>query len=468
MGEGVRRLDSGNPELDLILGGGFPVNSTNLVAGMPGAGKTILAQSIVFRVATPQTPALYVGTVSEPLDRMLRYVQEFDFFDDGLIGDAVIYADLSEVLRSEGLVAAVREVVDLIKQHRPAYLVIDSFKALHALAASPKEFREQLSILSSVLSALAMTSFLIGEYSLDEVAELPEFAVADSIVELVMKKIGVRDVRYLRVIKERGSAFLSGEHAFRITGNGVELFPRLTSQAVGIDYKLVEARDRTGVPALDAMLHEGLWKGSSTLVFGPPGSGKTLLGLHFIFKGIEAGEKGIIATMQENPTQLQRIVRGFGWDLEAAIASGMLTLMYVSPVESFIDEFVSQLSRRVRVEGTQRVLIDSVNDLLRASGDVSHFHDFMYSLGQSLAVNGVSSIMTHEVAELFGASILSRHGISHMSDNVLLLSYLRHAARITRTLAVIKTRASGHDEVVREFTISSQGLLVGGPVGTEC
>ncbi len=279
-------------------------------------------------------------------------------------GEAIVYEELSEPLRSRGLAAAVAEIVALIKRYQPAFLVIE------------------------------------------EIPVLPEFAVADSVVELVLSKVGVRDVRKLRVTKLRGSSFFGGEHAFRIGAEGLELFPRLTIPEAPIDYELVGARSATGVEALDGMLSEGLWKGSSTLVFGPPGSGRTLLGLHLISKGIEAGEKGLIATMQENPTQLQRIAKGFGWDLEAAIAVSMLKLMYVSPVDVYIEEFVSRVIREALKQGAQRLLIDSVNDLQATSPGEGRFRNFMYSLTQAMAVNGISVFMTHEVGDLFSTTVL--------------------------------------------------------------
>jgi circadian clock protein KaiC len=456
----MERLQSGNAEFDLILGGGYHVNSTNLIMGMPGTGKTVLAQRIVFHNATAERPALYLSTVSEPLDRMLRYVQEFSFFDPEKLGEALVYDDLSVVLREEGLQAAVERVVDLIKEHRPALLVIDSFKALHSFSSSVTEFRTALSRLTAVLSSLAITSFFVGEYAPVEVTVLPEFAVADSIIELVLKKTGTGDARYLRVTKLRGSSFGVGEHAFRIGAGGLELFPRLVTPAAPISYELATTRSPSGVEALDVMLSEGLWTGSSTIIFGPPGSGKTLLGLHFIFKGIERGERGLIATLQENPTQLQRIVNGFGWDLEAALDSGMLRLLYLSPVGASIDEVVTRISRVVSESGIQRVMVDSLNDLA-ATTDENRFRDFMYSFTQYLAVSGVSAIMTHEISDLFSTTVSSRYGISHMSDNVVLLSYVREAAEITRAIAVIKTRASAHDPTMRAFSITPDGIVVG-------
>lgn len=224
----MERVDSGNPALDRVLGGGYVCHSTNLIMGMPGTGKTVLAQSIIFHAATPERPALFLSTVSEPLDRMLRYVQRFEYFDPEMIGSAVVYEDLSETLRRGDLQAAVDHVVALIKEHQPGFLVIDSFKALHSFSTSAHEFRTALSVLSSVLSSLAITSFWVGEYSSDEITELPEFAVADSVVELVLKKTGTGDVRYLRVTKQRGSGFAVGEHAFKI-GRGASSSSRGSS-----------------------------------------------------------------------------------------------------------------------------------------------------------------------------------------------------------------------------------------------
>lgn len=457
----MRRISSGDEVLDSILGDGFPENSINILMGLPGTGKTILAQKVVFSNASQERPALYLATVSEPLDKMLRYLQEFEFFEAGVIGETVIYEDMSEVLRTRGLSAFVAEVIGLVKEHNPSFLVIDSFKALHAFATSPREFRTEVSELTSTLSSLAITSFLVGEYTSDEIASKPEFAIADGIVELVLQKVGVKDVRYLRVVKARGSEFRNGEHAFKIGRTGLRVFERLVTPPAALCYELVHKRDKTGVDVFDEMIAEGFWQGASTVVFGPPGSGKTLLGLHFIFKGIEMGQRGLIATMEENPTQLHRIASGFGWDLQKAVDDGMLELYYESPVDIYIDEFVSTINSMALKSGAERVMIDSLSDLASSEPDVRRFRDFMYSLVQTMSTKGISTYMTHEMNNLFATSVTTEFGISHMSDNIVLIHYLRQESEIRRAISVVKTRASMHDRRIRQFDITPDGVRIG-------
>lgn len=460
----MERVASGSPELDQVLDGGFPANSINVIMGLPGTGKTILAEKVLFTNATAERPGLCVGTVSEPLDKMLRYLQGFDYFDADAIGESVHFEDLSGVLRTDGLRGFVDRLVQLLKELRPAYLVVDSFKALHSFADSAMDFRVAISELMTVLSALPVTSFLIGEYRSDEIGVLPEFAIADGIVELILQKVGVKDARYIRVVKQRGSSFFEGEHAFKITRAGLEVFPRLVTPAAPISYDLVRSREKTGIPLLDEMVSQGWWRGGATVVFGPPGSGKTLLGLHYIFKGIEMGEKGLIATLEENPTQLAAVAKGFGWDLPKAIEDGMLELVYVSPVDVYIDEFIHRITRTAIETGVRRMMIDSLNDLAAASPSGLRFREYSYALVQNLSAHGVSLYMTSEVSDLFSTTVVTEYGISHMSDNVVLLHYVRYEGSVKRAISIVKTRASSHDPHIRLFDISSEGIVLGSPV----
>jgi circadian clock protein KaiC len=450
------RLESGDLRLDAILGGGLPENAINLVIGLPGSGKTILTEQYVFANATPERPALYLSTVSEPFEKLIRYGQTLSFFEPKAIGRSVFYEDLGGVLNERGLAGTLERIATLIKERRPAILVVDSFKALSAYAEA-NELRPFLHELAGRLSAFPISSFWVGEYGEDEVGAVPEFAIADSILSLSSVRAGERELRWLRVMKLRGSDFSAGQHFYRIGGDGIHVFPRLADPADRGDYALSGRRISSGVAALDEMLADGYWPGASTLCAGPSGTGKTLMGLHFVFSGARDGEPGILATLQEHPVQLERIVNSFGWSL----ADDGVELMYRSPVDVYVDQWVYELLDTVERVGAQRVLIDSLNDLQLAAPDTTRFREYMYSLVQRLARAGVSLFMTSELPDLFQVTRLSDSSISHLADNVVLLQYLREESSLRRVLTVLKTRASQHEPEIREYAITPEGIVLG-------
>ncbi len=452
------RLLSGHSRLDGVLGGGLPVDAINMLIGLPGTGKTILAQQYLFANATIERPGLYLATVSEPFDKILRYGQSLRFFDPGAVGNSVFYEDLGPALNERGLAGVLEQVTALIKERRPGIIVIDSFKALSAYAEAA-EFRRFLHDFAGHLSAFPASSFWIGEYGEEEIAVAPEFAVADAIISLSTTRASERETRSLRVLKLRGSEFAPGQHAYRLSANGIDVFPRLADQIDMTSYPLDGARHSSGIAALDDMLADGYWPGASTLCAGPSGCGKTLMGLHFIFNGVRQGEPGVLATLQEHPTQLARIVEGFGWSVDEE----GVELMYRSPVDMYIDEWVYDLLETVERTGARRVLIDSLTDLKLASPDEIRFREYMYSLVQRFSRQGVSVFMTSELPDLFHVRRLSEFGVSHLSDNVVLLQYTRDQATVRRALTVLKTRASRHEPETREFRITPEGIVLGDP-----
>ncbi|MGO9899924.1 MAG: RAD55 family ATPase [Solirubrobacteraceae bacterium] len=448
------RLSSGRARLDQILGGGLLRNGIAIIAGLPGSGKTILAQQYAFQNATPERPAVYLSTVSEPAEKILRYGQSLSYFDPAVVGSSVIYDDLGGLLSEGGLPAVLDHVVTLIKTRRPALTVIDSFKALASYTDSPSEFRRFLHELAGWLSAFPTTCLWVGEYNESDSIRCPEFAVADAIIELGTIRTQSRQRRWLRVVKLRGSSFAGGLHTYRIASDGLDVFPRLADLRDPSSYDIKPLRRSSGIDALDEMLFDGCWEGSSTICAGPAGAGKTLMGLHFIFNGARAGETGVIATLQENQTQLQQIVSGFGWSLEEP----RIETMYRSPVDIQIDEWVYELLDTVERVGAKRVMIDSLTDIWFAAGEQMRYREFIYSLTQRCARQEVSLFMTSEIPDLFKIDKLSELGTSHMSDNLIVLQYVRNHAKIDRTLAVLKTRASGHEPDIRQFTITQDGI----------
>ena len=454
------RLPSGNARLDAVLGGGLPANAVTLVVGPPGSGKTILAQSYSFKNATPQRPAIYLSTVSEPFEKILRYGHSLTFFDPAKVGKSVFYDDLGGILNEQGLGGVASRLGDLIKERRPGVLVVDSFKALRPYAEDEGHFRRFLHEVAGMVSAFPVSSFWVGEYDFSEMTTAPEFAVADGILFLSTTRSNEREMRTLQVLKLRGSESLTGKHAYRITSAGLSVFPRLADPVNQADYSLRGERITSGIQALDDMLADGYWSGTSTLVAGPSGSGKTLMGMHFIFKGAEAGESGIIATLQENPTQLERIVQKFGWSLD----SPGVEVMYRSPVDIHVDEWVYDLLDTAERTGATRILVDSLGDLRNASPDESRFREYLYSLLSRCSRAGVSLMLTFEIPDLYGSNRLSEFGVSHLSDNVVLLQYVRAKSNVKRAMLVLKTRASAHEPEIREFRITREGIVLGDPI----
>ena len=456
----MERLSTGNLRLDEVLGGGLVLNAVTLVVGAPGTGKTILAEQCLFANATPERPGLYLSTVSEPFDKLLRFGQSLGFFDPGRVGRSVLYDDLGDAVHQGGLAAVLERLVALMKEHRPGIIVIDSFKALRTFAANDAEFRRFLHELAGRLSVVAVSSLWVGEYKPEEATDSPEFAVADAVIGLEMRRSAERSIRYLSVRKLRGSDFLSGDHVYRITAEGLIVFPRLADMHVAAHSSSNGERVSTGIAALDDALEDGYWAGSTTLIAGPSGAGKTLMGLHFVYAGAARGESGVFVTLQENRTQLTRVIGRFGWSID----NPKVTIMDRSPVDMYIDELVYEILDAIGEADARRIVIDSLNDLIAAAPDPVRLREFIYSLVQRCAQLGISIMFTYETMELFRISRLSEFGMSHIADNVILLQHVQDGAQMRRALSVLKSRGSMNSAVISEFNISSEGITLGDPL----
>lgn len=453
------RLPSGLARLDQLLDGGLLKHAINLIVGVPGSGKTILSQQFAFHNATPEEPVLYLSTMSEPLDKILRYGETLDFFDrDALRDGRVVYEDLGHVIGEQALDDVLTVVDRYLKQARPGLMVIDSFRAFHQVTRDTAEFRRFLYALTRRLTASATTSIWNAPYTREQALDAAEFAVADAIIALDIKKVAEREMRVLQVVKLRGSDFRSGEHAYRITKAGFEVFPRLADAGVAGTYQLSPKRTATGIAALDVLLGEGgYWAGATTLIAGPSGIGKTLMGLHFLFHGAELGEPGILASFQENETQLARMASGFGWSLDGK----GVKVMGRSVVDLNIDQWVYELLDLAESTGAKRIVVDSLLDLGNAALDAVRFREWMFSLTQRCTRAGVSLMLIMEVAELFELRRISERGISHLSDNVVLLQYVQDGSELTRALTILKTRSMPHRPVVHRYEITDQGFVLG-------
>jgi circadian clock protein KaiC len=462
----LRLLGTGNPELDQILGGGIPAGSLTMVCGEPGAGKTILALQLLFNFARQGMKSLFFTTLSEPTLKLIRYMQFFSFFDQQLIDNQIVLVDLGTSLRTKSAPQLLQQLSDRADQEGPDLVVVDSFKAVHDFFDDPSVSRQFVYDLAVQLSAGGATTFLVGEYTREDISREHEFAIADGIIHLTNRREELNTVREMEVVKLRGANCLTGGHFFEIGPDGLVFFPRVRApEIVERQADSIEGRASIGVPGLDDLFQGGLPLSSSTLIQGGSGTGKTLLGIHFLVKGAEAGEPGILFTLEETPDQIRGIARGFGWDLPNLEAQKLLQICYTSPVELSPARFLHEIRQRITSLAARRVVLDSVTSAALSVASQRRFHEFIYSLAKHCRASDVTIIMTMEMAELFGTAQLTGHGVSSMADNIILLRYAEIAGRIDRAISVLKARGISHKTDLCRLVITSDGAQIGAPFG---
>jgi circadian clock protein KaiC len=460
----INRLATGVPGLDEILGGGLPEFSFNLIAGQPGCGKTTLAHQIMFALASTERPALYFTVLGEPPLKMLRYQQQFEFFDAEKIGQAVRFVNLSEEAMAGDLDRVLQRIVDEVTAHGPALVFVDSFRSVvlasETVAGNPhnrlQHFVQQLGLLMTSWQA---TTFLIGEYFTETDAN-PVFTVCDGLIWLRQSVQRNSMVRKMEIMKMRGQPTLQGLHTFRIDAGGIEVFAP-ANVAVGMRDRASAPQSAPrllmGVPGLDDMLGGGLPRGYSLLIAGPSGSGKSVLAASFLAEGARNGETSVIAAFEQHPNRSRsRIVA----DL---IAEGKVGLVESRCADLSIDETVHMLMREITRLGATRVVIDSLSgfELALAPTFREDFRESLSSMVTALAGIGVTVVMTSELEDRYTDLRFSPYGTAFMTDAIIVQRYIEVDSRLRRVMAVVKVRASGHSDQLREFVIDDQGIRIG-------
>lgn len=460
----VERTSTGLPELDRILGGGIPTGSMIVLAGPPGTGKTILAQQIAFHVASGERPARYYTTLSEPHAKLLRHLEPFEFFDRAALGKRVSYLHLTEIAQGvgggeRGLAAVMEEVVESAFEETPSLVVIDSSKALHHFA-DEERLREAIFSLASRVAHTGAILMLVGEYTPAELQHSPEFAVADGIIQVAAEAHGPVDRRWLRVVKMRGSDYLTGQHTFRITPQGYALFPRLETTSRRKRIEPSTERHGFAIPEVDEMTRGGIPAGDAALAMGPSGVGKTALAMHWIQAGLDAGERCIYVTLEETRQELLDKARTFGLGFAEALETRQLDVVHVPPIELEIDEFGVLIRDRVTEARPSRVAIDSLGELLIPTKSGGRFPSYLWALQSTIREFGASSMFTHEMSTLGAADRLD--SLSYLFHDVLVLRYMERGSELGRVLTILKMRRSDHAKGLMQYRITDRGFT---PIG---
>jgi len=464
----IHPLKTGVQGLDDILGGGIPEYSFNLISGTPGAGKTTLCHQIMFALATPERPALFFTAFGEPPLKMLRYQQQFTFFDSDQINESVHFIDLSKESTTGDFDQVLARITQEIEAFSPAIVFVDSFRSvLRETEHQPEDSSLQgfIQRLGLHLTGWQATTFLIGDFLSDSGSQ-QILTVADGLLSLEQSVERNSMVRKMQVIKMRGQATLPGKHAFRISGDGVNVFPATIvnkgPEDVGEASEALLSKKRVamGVPRLDDMLGGGLPSGHSLLIAGPTGSGKTILATAFLTEGARLGETGVIVAFEQTPGQ--------SWirTLDDMIRGRQIGLINLRALDLSVDEIVQRLTNLIKEMNATRVVIDSLSgfELAVAPTFREGFRESLFRMIGILSGLGVTVLMTSELEDRYTDLRFSPYGAAFLTDAIIVQRYIEIESRLERVMSVVKVRGSSHSAEIRRYDINEKGIVIGDPV----
>ena len=460
----IKRIATGVPGLDEILGGGLPELSFNVIAGLPGCGKTTLAHQMMFAMASPAQPALYLTAFGEPPLKMLRYQQQFNFFERTRVQSSIRYVNLSEESAEDEFDRVLRRIAAEVQAQAPGYVFIDSFRSMVGEEgyAGQKKFQKFLQRLGMLMTTWNATTFLIGEYP-DEAALNPVFTVADGVIWLRQSVQRNSMVRKVEIKKMRGQATLPGLHTFRIGSEGINIFPpaqRDGNPGAQAPAGTAASRAKTGLPILDDMLGGGLPRGYSMLVAGPTGSGKSILASSFLIEGAQRGETGVIAVFEQDPDRKRNSA------LTDLIESGQVGIVDSRSPDLSIDEIVLEVMTEIQRLKASRVVIDSLSgfELGVAPTFQEDFRESLSRMITALSRTGVTVLMTSELEDRYTDLRFSPYGSAFLTDAIVVQRYIELDSRLERVMAVVKVRASKHSNDLRLYSIDDHGIRIGQPL----
>ncbi|MCC2957318.1 AAA family ATPase [Massilia sp. IC2-477] len=461
----LRKLATGVPGLDILLGGGLNEFSFNLITGAPGCGKTTLAHQMMFALANPERRALFFTVLGEPPLKMLRYQQQYTFFDTDKVGTSIRYVNLAADLRAGDYSGVLERITREVEDFSPSLVFVDSFRSV-IQSGKPgiegmNDLQHFVQELGTRMTSWMATTFLIGEYQHSEVEANPIATVADGMISMSQVHDDNAVVRKIRIVKMRGQAHMSGSHTFRISSEGLRIYPRLLPPLAddrhpGVPVDREARRIPTGVAGLDEMLLGGLPQAHSLLVVGPTGCGKTILGSAFLQAGVSLGEQGVMLCFEKGTSRLRNA------ELAAMVQAGQVHIVETRRVDLTMEEFEDELLATIERTGARRVVIDSLSEfsLYLAPECRRHFREGVFHMLASLAKRGVTVLVTVGLDDRSLNMNHARADIAYLSDAMVAMRYAEVDGHVQRYIAVVKVRGSDHSNELREFRITDDGIEI--------
>jgi len=468
----IHQLPTGVRGLDEILGGGIPEFSLNIIGGSPGCGKTTLAHQLAFAIATPKKPALYFTVLGEPVLKMLRYQQQYSFFDESRLGRDIHFINLSDMVLEKDMNEVLDEIIKQVTSRNPRIVVVDSFRTVVRTTIGGGDQVDVQSFiyrLAQFLTSWETTTFLVGEYETEEIRDNPIFTNVDGIFWLSQMTDRTSVVRKLQVIKLRGQASVPGLHTIRIGNGGLQAFSRTLGLGNSTAPLAKRKRLSVGIAELDKMLNGGVFEGDSLLVAGPSGTGKSALATQFIAEGLRQGEGGVMAIFEERPEGYAQRAGTFGLNLKAAQHAGKLETLYLRPLDLSVDETMQEILDAIKRVSAKRLVIDSLVgfEMALAPSFRADFRESLYRMIGALTGAGITILSTVEVEDTFTSLQFSHYAISFLTDDIIRLRYVEIAGQFRKVLVIVKMRGGNHSKDIREYIITEKGLVVIHPRHTD-
>lgn len=463
------RTTTGVVGLDDILHGGLPHGQMYLLEGEPGTGKTTIALQFILEGARLGERTLYV-TLSESKDELVAAADSHGWSLDDVA--VVEFVPEEAALNGEDsytvfhpneveLESTIKKLIEEIERVDAKRVVLDSLSELRLLAAEPVKYRRQLLALKRYFSGRGVTTLLLDDRS-GEGNDVQLQSIAHGVIRLQKnpRSFGITR-RQVEVLKVRGSGFREGLHDYNINAGGLRIFPRLVAAEHPADFK--EELLPGGLPALDAMFGGGVDRGSSTLLLGPTGVGKSSIVMQYAVAAAARGERAALYTFDESIRSAKVRARSLGLDIEDQMATGRLTLTQIDPAELSPGEFISHIRRAVDHDKIRLIIIDSLNGFLHAMTGEADLALQLHELLSFLGGRGIATFLVMTQHGFIGET-RTQADVSYLADNVMLMRYFESQGLVRRAFSVIKKRSGPHEASIRELSLSSRGIHIGDPL----